>query len=110
MDTSNITLRCMNGFTLHARGANLIVATKRSEEIFPISKIQSFTFKEPRGIGTGKIVFRTAQAATSGINLGFGIGAAIGAEKTLFFSKKDLEDAQRIREYVTGYEEMTANR
>jgi hypothetical protein len=110
MIDSNFTLRCMNGFTLHVRGANLIVATKRSEEMFPISKIQSFSFKAPRGIGAGKIVFRTAQAATSGINLGFGIGAAFGAEKTFFFSKSDLEDARRLHEYVTSYEEMTAGR
>lgn len=110
MDSATITVNCMNGFTLHVRGNNLIAATKSSEETIPISKIQSFTFKEPRGLGAGKIVFRTAQAPTTGINLGFGIGAAFGAEKTFFFSKAALEDARRLREYVTGYEEMTSNR
>ena len=29
MDNSDITLKCMNGFTLHIKGANLIVEAKR---------------------------------------------------------------------------------
>lgn len=105
MSECDITLPCMNGFTLHAKGQNLIVATKRSEETFPISKIQSFALKEPRGLSQGTITFRTAQAATVGVNLGFGFGASIGAEKNFFYQKRDLEKALALRDYVTGYEE-----
>ena len=99
---STVTLQCLNGFTLYARGSNLIVSTKHSEEAFPVSNIQSFTLKEPGGISQGKITFRTAQASTAGINLGLGIGAAIGAEKAFFFKKSELENARSIRDFVTG--------
>jgi len=53
---SQITLPCMNGFTLRAEGANLVVVTRREEETIPISKIQSFSMKEPKGLSQGQIV------------------------------------------------------
>ena len=59
-----ITLPCSNGFTLHTDGENIIIATKKTEEIIPISRVQSFSLKEP-GLAYGKIVFTTAQAATT---------------------------------------------
>lgn len=99
-----ITLPCLNGFTLRADGANLFIVTKKGEEAVPISKIQSFSMKEPHGLSQGQIVFRTAQAATAGIGLGFGIGAALGAEKTFFYTKANADTAKQIQEYVTGYE------
>lgn len=108
MENPDITLRCMNGFTLYAKGSNLVVATKREEEAFPISKIQSFALKEPRALSAGSITFRTAQAATAGLNLGFGIGASLGAEKNYFFQKGELDTALKLRDYVTGYEDHQA--
>ena len=66
MNIPEVTLRCSNGFTLHTRGPNLVVEAKRTEEFFPIAKIQSFALKEPRGLGMGKITFHTAQAAPEG--------------------------------------------
>lgn len=104
MDNPSITVHCMNGFTLHACGANLVVTAKRGEESFPISKIQSFALKEPRTLGAGTITFQTGQANTAGINLGFGIGAALGAEKNFFFQKAELNAALQLRDYVTSYE------
>lgn len=101
---NQITLPCMNGFTLRAENANLVIATKKGEEIIPISKIQSFSLTPPRGLSQGKIIFRTAQAATAGIGLGFGIGASLGAEKTFFYTKANAEIADQLREYITGYE------
>lgn len=97
-----ITLPCSNGFTLHTDGENIVIATKKSEEVVPISRIQSFSLKEP-GLAYGKIVFTTAQAATTGINVGFGISAALGAEKTFFYSKGDLETAKQFRDAVMNY-------
>lgn len=105
MSEYDITLPCMNGFTLHVRGQNLVVANKRGEEIFPISKIQSFALQEPRVLGQGKITFHTAQAATAGVNLGFGFGAFVGSEKIFFFQKGNLAAALALRDYITGYEE-----
>ena len=49
MDNSDITLKCMNGFTLHIKGANLIVEAKRKEDPYPISKIQSRVYYIPHG-------------------------------------------------------------
>ncbi len=105
--SAQITLPCMNGFTLRADGGNLIIVTCREEESIPISKIQSFSLKEPKGLSQGQIVFKTAQAATTGLNIGFGISAALGAEKSFFFTKANLETARQLREYVTGYEART---
>lgn len=103
---NRITLPCSNGFTLHTDGENIIITTKKAEEVIPISRIQSFTLKEP-GLAYGKIVFTTAQAATTGINIGFGISAALGAEKTFFYSKGDLETAKQFRDIVTNYNKST---
>lgn len=108
MENPDITLKCSNGFTLFIKGPNLVVATKKTEEAFPISKIQSFALKEPRALSPGSITFRTAQAATAGINLGLGIGASLGAEKNFFYSKNDLDAALTLRDYVLGYEARQA--
>lgn len=94
----------MNGFTLRTDGGNLIIVTRKAEETIPISKIQSFSMKEPHGLSQGQIVFKTAQAATTGISLGFGVSAALGAEKTFFYTRTNAEIAKQLRDYVTGYE------
>lgn len=103
---SRITLPCSNGFTLHTDGENIIVATKKAEEVIPISRIQSFSLKEP-GLVYGKIIFTTAQAANAGVGLGFGIVAALGAEKTFFYSKSDLAIAKQFQDVVAGYDKNT---
>lgn len=110
MDNPDITLKCMNGFTLHIKGTNLIVEAKRREDTYPISKIQSFSLKEPRAISPGTITFRTAQAASSGVSLGLGISAALGAEQNFFFTKPELNTAIQVRDYITnfGVEKTTA--
>ena len=100
----NIRIECSNGFTLEIRGANLIVSRKKEDESIPINKIQSFTLKKP-GLAYGKIIFKTAQAASAGVALGFGISAAIGAEREFFYSKGDLEKAEAMRDYITNYSE-----
>lgn len=105
MNTAEITLHCSNGFTLRVKGSNLAVERKRTEELFPIPKIQSFSLKEPRGLSMGQITFRTAQAASAGLGLGFGISAAIGAEQTYFFAKSEMETALQIRDYISNYTE-----
>lgn len=102
-----ITLPCSNGFTLHTDGENIIIVTKKTEETIPISRVQSFSLKEP-GLAYGKIVFTTAQAATAGVNIGFGISAALGAEKTFFYSKGALETAKQFRDAVMSYEKRTS--
>lgn len=101
--TPTITLKCMNGFTLHIKGANLIVKTNRKEDTYPISKIQSFSLKEPRAITPGAITFRTAQAASSGVSLGLGISAALGAEQNFFFMKSELNTAIQVRDYISNF-------
>jgi len=55
-------------------------------------------------LSAGTITFQTGQANTTGINLGFGIGAALGAEKNFFFQKAELDAALQLRDYVTSYE------
>ena len=89
MNIPEVTLRCSNGFTLHTRGPNLVVEAKRTEEFFPIAKIQSFALKEPRGLGMGKITFHTAQAASAGVGLGLGL-AQRSARRKFSFSQKQI--------------------
>lgn len=100
--TDRITLPCSNGFTLHTDGENIIIAQKKAEEVIPISVIQSFSLKEP-GVMYGKIVFVTAQTATVGVNIGLGLSAALGAEKTFFYFKRDFELAKQFRNTVVNY-------
>lgn len=104
---NRITLPCSNGFTLHTDGENIIITAKKTEEVVPISRIQSFSLKEP-GLAYGKIVFTTAQAATTGVNVGFGISATLGAEKTFFFSKGDLGTAKQFRDAVMNYDKSVS--
>lgn len=98
-----ISLPCSNGFALHTDGENIIIVSRKTEETIPISRIQSFSLKEP-GLSYGKIMFTTAQAATASINVGFGMSTAIGAEKTFYFAKKDLDTAQEFQDAVMSYE------
>ena len=104
MDNPTITLKCMNGYTLYAKGGNLVVKAKRTENTYPISNIQSFSLKEPRALSAGSIVFRTAQAASAGIEIGLGISAALGAEQSFFFTKAELSAALQLRDYVSNHD------
>lgn len=102
---SPIVVHCANGFTLSAAKGNLVISNGRTEETVPITRIQSFSLKEPGSFGSGSITFCTAQAANSGVNLGFGVHAAVGAEKNFFFSRSELKSAKALRDYVAGYSE-----
>jgi len=102
--SNEIVLSCMMGYTLKAIGGNLIAEKKKTQEVFPISKIQSFTLKEPTKMTNGTITFRTAQAPTAGIRLGFG-AIALDAEKTFVFDSYYVEQARSLRDYVLSYEE-----
>lgn len=107
MEKSSVILPCESGYTLRAEGSNLIVEKKKSKETYPISKIQSFKITKPNLFG-GTVVFTTAQASTGGIGLGFGVSAAVGAEKTFIFKKSDYEAAQGLEKYIATYEESKA--
>lgn len=104
MEKNSVVLPCESGYTLRTEGGNLVVEKKNKRETFPISRIQSFTITKPSIFG-GTVVFTTAQAATGGVGLGFGMAAAVGAEKTFVFKKNDYEAAQALERYIAGYEE-----
>jgi hypothetical protein len=105
MYNAAITLPCSGDYTLHIKGASLVVATRKEEEAIPISSIQSFALKEPSRRGYGKITFSSAKPATFGINVGMGIGLALGAERTYYFSPEWVERAKELRDHVLGYSE-----
>lgn len=105
MSNTQITVQCSYGFTLAVKGSNLIVTKKRSEESYPIDKIQSITLSEPKGLTLGTITFCTAQAASAGLNIGLGISVAAGAEKSYCFPKSELEAAKALRDYVVNFDE-----
>lgn len=104
-----ITVKCSNGFTLRASGQTLVIAHKREEEAIPVSAIQSFSVKEPHGLSHGKIVFSTARSATAGVHVGWGLGLALGAEKTFFFSDDEKENAFALRDFVNRGGEAAAS-
>lgn len=60
MDEYEISLPCTLGVTLCATGDKLIAVKKKSQEVFPISKIQSFKFAEPGFLSNGMISFKIA--------------------------------------------------
>ena len=100
--STTIQVKCSNGFTLKACDQILSIVTKREEESIPVSAIQAFSLKEPRGLSMGKITFRTAQAASASVNVGLGIGLAFGAEKSFFFASSEAENAHALRDFVNS--------
>lgn len=103
MGKDKIVLPCMMGYTLTAADGNLIAEKKRAQEVFPVSKIQSFTLKEPKGFSSGSITFHTAQAPTTGVRFKFGT-VALDAEKTFVFDPAYVDEARELRDYVASYE------
>lgn len=101
-----IMLECLNGFTLIAKGGNLIIRTKKADETIPISSVSSFTYKQPGAITSGSVVFKVNHPNSIGLNIGLGIGLGIGSEKTFYFVKKEAPTAQRIKDYVAQYREQ----
>lgn len=103
-----ITVKCSNGYTLRASGQTVAILHKREEETIPVSAIQSFSVKEPHGLSHGKIVFSTAKSATAGVHVGWGLGLALGAEKTFFFTDDEKENAFALRDFVNKGGEAAA--
>ena len=99
---SETKLFCNGGYEIEIRGNVLVIMKKRNEEIVPIEKIQSFSFKEP-GLSTGRIAFKTAQASAGSVALGGGVSVAGGVERVFYFQKRDVETARAIRDAVTGF-------
>ena len=91
-----IILECSNGFTLEADDAQVTVVSGRKRETYPYVNIQSIHFAEP-GLMYGEIGFKTAEAATSSIHLGFGVSTAVGAERKFFYRKADREKALQVK-------------
>lgn len=99
-----ITLSCSNGFTLYAKDGAITISTRKSDEVIPVSKIQSVTIKDPGALSPGKFTFTTSQAPSAGIGLGFGVTAVLGGEKSFFFSKNEALFASYMRDYILNYE------
>ena len=95
----SLRLECSNGFTLVARDECICIYTKKSEEKIPCTAIKTVTVKEP-GIAFGKFIFNVDQQNTAGLHLGFGLMAAIGAERSFFFKKDDWWTAEKMRDYI----------
>lgn len=102
MQPDRITLPCSGGYTLHTDGENITIVKGKTEETIPISVIQSFSLKKP-GIMYGTIEFTTAKSASGGINIGLGIIAALGAQKTFYYFSGDFETAKQFRDIVVNY-------
>ena len=103
---STLSLSCSNGYTLSISDSNLVITQKKSEEIIPISRIQSFTLKAP-GLSYGKITFQTAQPNTLGVNIGAGIGIGLGSERSFFYLKRDAKLAEEFRDAIIGFSSST---
>jgi len=97
-----ITVECTYGYVLSTTGKSLLISKGRKEEVIPISSIQSFSVKIPRFLSLGTISFKTAQAATGGVRLGFGFSAAAGVERNFYFSTDQEESAIKLRDFVIG--------
>lgn len=98
-----IIVNCQGKNTLTVRGNALVVIHKAEEQTFPIQNIQSFSVRKPGLGGCGSIIFKTAQAASFGVKLGFGIGAALGADHAFTFWAEEFDAACRLRDYIAGF-------
>lgn len=97
-----ITVECSYGYVLSTTGKALLITKGRKEEVIPISSIQSFSVKIPRFLSLGTISFKTAQAASGGMRLGFGFSAAAGVERNFYFSTDQEQSAIMLRDFVVG--------
>ena len=95
-----ITIKCSYGYELGISGKALLIKKGRKEEVVPISNIQSFSVKIPRVLSLGTITFKTAQAASGGVHIGFGFSAAAGVERNFYFSTDQEDSAIMLRDYV----------
>lgn len=92
-------LECANGIILVARDGCIHIFTKRQEEQIPCAAIKTVTVKEP-GISYGKITFMVDQQNSMGVNIGFGVIAALGAERSFLYKKDDYWLAEKMRDYI----------
>ena len=97
--SQTIRMECSNGFTLEAKDECICIITRKKEERIPCTAIKTVTIKAP-GLAYGKFIFNVDQQAMGAVNVGFGFLAAIGAERAFFFSKRDAETAERMRQYI----------
>lgn len=104
--SAEILLECRGDTTLSVKDASLTISRKKESEIIPISRIQSFVLKKPGFAGVGTITIKTAQSATAGVNVGYGIFLTGGTERTLSFYETELQIALQIQDYITHYEEQ----
>lgn len=104
--SAEIALYCRGNFILSVRNANLTITHKKESETIPISHIQSFVLKKPGIMGIGTITIKTAQPATAGVNVGFGVILAGGSENTLNFNASELQVALQIQDYIAQYQEQ----
>ena len=99
MGNQKLVMECSNGFTLEAKDECICIITRKKEEKIPCTSIKSVTVKKP-GIAFGKFIFNVDQQNTAGVSLGFGVIAALGAERAFFFKKDDLWTAEKMRDYI----------
>lgn len=105
--SNGITLPCSGGFVLRTDGENIIISRKKTEEVIPISVIQSFSLTKP-GRVHGTIEFTTAKTASGGVNIGFGVIAALGAQNTFYYYKEDFEIAKQFRDIIINYDKFSS--
>lgn len=104
MDNYEITVQCTFKTTLSINGTNLVVRRKDQETIYPLAKIQSFKFTEATLYnGGGIIAFKTSESADGSVYLGFGVSSSSGAEHSFGYKYKELENAKKLRDYITAH-------
>lgn len=103
-----LKLPCSYGTTLCVRGSNLVLVKKNSQESLPFSSIQSFRVQKPNITGYGGVEIKTAQANSFGINLGFGIAAALGSTYGFQFKKDYYGVALSIQTAIENFRNNSA--
>lgn len=105
MNTYENAVYTLNAYkmTVYVADGKIILQTKKQEEAIPISKIQSVSIRDPKGLQYGVITLYTAQAATSSLNVGLGVSVAGGAERQILFAKTETETAHMVSDYISNY-------
>ena len=90
--------------TAYIVDGKLILQSKKQEEVIPLSKIQSASIRDPKGINYGVVTIYTAQANTASVGIGLGVSLSGGAQREILFTRENKDAAHQLHEYIANWE------
>ena len=95
--------KCKYNSRITVSGNSLNVLNRGKETVVPISNIQEFQLEPPQNYGHGIIRIKTARAANTSLNIGFGISMHNASIELYPEENAEFVQAKRIRDYISNY-------